>query len=213
MLDIYLVRHAESEMNLHPDIVSGRLVTTPLSETGIRQAALLGKSFRDAGIVFDEIYASTALRAIQTAKATAAYMGFPAENIVAIPDLLEMDLGDWEGKPKNQVYTAPILAALNANNWDYRPANGESQHDVEGRVLGWVERTLIPKYQKDIKIGVFTHAMSIKCLLRGILESSPAMTHKISLENTSITRLRYENDGWHLITLNDYSHLRCDFPG
>ena len=49
--------------------------------------------------------------------------------------------------------------------------------------------------------------MAIKCLLRGIMDFSSGLTYKINLDNASITRLKYSERGWHLITINDTAHL------
>ena len=40
----------------------------PLNDTGIRQAEEAGRKFREHGIVFDRIYSSPLIRAVQTAE-------------------------------------------------------------------------------------------------------------------------------------------------
>lgn len=58
-------------------------------------------------------------------------------------------------------------------------------------------------------VAVITHGMAIKCLLRGLLGSSPFMTIKWSIDNTSVTVLRHStNNGWQIQRVNDTSHLR-----
>jgi ABC-type nickel/cobalt efflux system permease component RcnA len=54
--------------------------------------------------------------------------------------------------------------------------------------------------------------VAIRCFLRGVLQSSPARTHKSSIDNTSITELVYTarsgaKGGWFLMRFNDVSHL------
>lgn len=60
MLDIYLIRHAESEMNNNRHLIGGRSNYTQLSQRGIHQANLLGQRLKQSGIVFDNIYSSSA---------------------------------------------------------------------------------------------------------------------------------------------------------
>ena len=57
-------------------------------------------------------------------------------------------------------------------------------------------------------VAVVTHGMAIKCLLRGLLGSSPYMTIKWAIDNTSVTILRHStNHGWQIQRVNDTSHL------
>uniref|UniRef100_A0A5B7CCD7 Uncharacterized protein n=1 Tax=Davidia involucrata TaxID=16924 RepID=A0A5B7CCD7_DAVIN len=58
-------------------------------------------------------------------------------------------------------------------------------------------------------IGVFTHSVPIKCLLTGILGCSPVMSHKICIEDSSVTVLQHSwKMGWQIKRLNDTAHLR-----
>ncbi|CAL9248545.1 unnamed protein product [Arabidopsis halleri] len=58
-------------------------------------------------------------------------------------------------------------------------------------------------------IGVFTHSLPIKCLLTGILGCSPVMTHKICVEDSSVTVLQHSwRNGWQIKRMNDTAHLR-----
>lgn len=58
-------------------------------------------------------------------------------------------------------------------------------------------------------IAVFTHAVPIKCLLTGLLSCSPVMSHKICIEDSSVTVLHHSwKTGWQIKRVNDTSHLR-----
>ena len=58
-------------------------------------------------------------------------------------------------------------------------------------------------------IGVFTHSVPIKCLLLGLLGCSPVMSHKICIEESSVTVLQHSwKTGWQIKRLNDTAHLR-----
>jgi broad specificity phosphatase PhoE len=58
------------------------------------------------------------------------------------------------------------------------------------------------------KVALFGHGMAIKCLLRGLLQSDASMTHKIFIENTSITLVKFTLlRGWHITKVNDTAHL------
>ncbi|KAE8680860.1 Omega-hydroxypalmitate O-feruloyl transferase [Hibiscus syriacus] len=52
-------------------------------------------------------------------------------------------------------------------------------------------------------VGVFTHSLPIKCLITGLLECSPLMSHKMCIENSSVTVLKHSwNTGWQIKQLN-----------
>nr|CAC81925.1 putative fructose-2,6-bisphosphatase [Silene latifolia] len=58
-------------------------------------------------------------------------------------------------------------------------------------------------------IGVFTHSVPIKCLLTGILGCSPAISHKLCVDDSSVTVLQHSwKTGWQIKRLNDVAHLR-----
>lgn len=58
-------------------------------------------------------------------------------------------------------------------------------------------------------VGIFTHSVPIKCLMTGLLGCSPVMSHKICIEDSSVTVLQHSwKTGWQIKRLNDTSHLR-----
>jgi len=202
MLELYLIRHAESEINYDKTQIGGRSNHIQLTPQGREQARLLAQRLLKEGIQFDEIYTSPAIRAIDTAKIVCSTIG-GLDKIVKREDIQELSEGDWEGKPRIEIHTEETLARINSNNWEFQPPNGGSQRQVEERMYGFVESLMT----KDGKIGVFGHGMSFKCLLRGIMGFSPSITYKIAIDKTSITRLKYDKQGWHLLCVNDTAHL------
>lgn len=210
MLDIYLLRHAESKSNLDQHLIGGRSNETPLSLQGELQALWLGERLQKDSTQFNQIYSSTAVRAQKTVEIVCKQIGYPLENIIYSEKLLELDQGNWQGQPRDKIYTPETLAKINQDNWNFTPPNGESQRDVEERMYSWVEENLLTKYREgqiNFNTAIFTHGLAIKCLLRKIMGSNPAMTYKIVLDNTSITKISYSQMGWHLVKVNDAAHL------
>lgn len=181
------------------------------------------------------MYSSTARRAVDTADIAAWEMASAAGlkvSDVPVPihdeDLVEMSQGSWEGKDRSAVYTRETLRVVNSNNWlvrgpgmsppEYGGAEGESPRTVEKRGLGFLHRlTSLAGSPSDGAtervVVVVAHGVTIKAALRGILGSNPGMTHKIAIDNTSITEVRYVAKpgglgGWHLLRVNDASHLK-----
>lgn len=207
-LDLYLIRHGECLTNLvQAEVIGGRSNKDPLSEQGVLQACMLGRYLAEEGVCFDEVYSSPATRSIATAKMACYDIRYPLEKIVVCDELQELSQGDWEGKPRKEFYTPENIAKMDADHWNFKAPNGESQREVEERMLKWVNSRLLPRYKQGLTAGVFTHGLAIKCLFRGIMESNPDRTYKIEIDNASITRFVYTRKGWHLAVLNDTTHL------
>ena len=209
MLDLYFIRHAESQRNLEPHLIGGRSFDFLLFSLGKKKASFLGKRLASQGVFFQHVSSSTAVRCRETAVVAGQDLGFSLQDIVFSDQLLELDQGQWEGQPRMQIYTPKTLAQINSNNWEFTPPRGESQKTVEERMLAFIQTNILPLYREGIPLtcGIFSHGVAIKCLLRGIMGFTPRITYKILLDNTSITRLQYDGRGWHLLSVNDTAHL------
>lgn len=89
---------------------------------------------------------------------------------------------------------------------------GDNETEDEFSPRGPIHRELL--YGADTKklktsIGIFTHAVPIKCLLTGLLNCSPVTSHKICIDDSSVTLLQHsQRTGWQIKKLNDTAHLR-----
>ena len=207
MVEIYLIRHAESQANLHLEYIGGRMNETPLSEKGLLQAKLLGDRLKEQNICFDLVYASPAVRTLQTARISCQPIGYNLDQILIADDLQEMDMGQWVGNHRKDTYTPEIMAKIKADPWNFAAPGGESQRQVEERGLIWMANTIIPRSEEKLRIGVYTHAFFIKCLLRGIMNFDAKHTYAVEIDNTSITRLIYQNNHYRFGCINDAGHL------
>jgi len=216
--NLLLVRHGQSEINVLPDII-GQRGDSKLTDLGKRQAQLLGLRFEQQFQIFDHVYASDYNRAFDTAKiALPNYAA--ADRIVPVHDLREYSAGDWMEGSRSKVMTPQVLMQMGYMGNAFLPPNGESMHQVERRASIWLENTII--YNQDmivearrrrqdhkpkLNIVAFSHGMTIKCLLHYIMGFDQTFTWKLTLENTSVTKLVFGEEGWRLITINDHAHL------
>lgn len=136
---IYLLRHGEIQ-----EKEKGRMVgqtDLPLSEQGRKQA----RQWRDAlaDTRFALIAASDLSRASQTARIIA---GKQADAVRISPRLREIDLGEWDGRSKDQIKTEfPRLWALRGQAFDrVRPPGGESFEDLQARVMPVFQKLIAP---------------------------------------------------------------------
>ncbi|MFU2119654.1 histidine phosphatase family protein, partial [Ornithobacterium rhinotracheale] len=70
-----------------------------------------------------------------------------------------------------------------------------------------IKEQIILKH-KEGKFLVLTHGMSIKCFLRKILDFNPAITYKITIDNTGVTKLVHSQEkGWEISYINRHQDL------
>jgi broad specificity phosphatase PhoE len=216
--DLLLIRHGQTETNALP-VMMGQTGDSKLTALGQRQAGLLGNRFDKQLEKFDHIYSSDYIRAHDTAK-----IALPTDHldgrIIVTPALREYSAGDWTSSSRKETLTPQVQLRMGYLDNAFQPPNGESMHQVERRASQWLEETILynkemcyeAKWRQDNKfpklnIAVFSHGMTIKCLLHYIMGFDKGFTWKLTLENTSITKLVFREEGWRLITINDHAHL------
>lgn len=210
MIRFIFIRHAESEMNADcPDLICGQSNHIKLSDLGRKQAKALGTYYKDK---FNPethcIWASIAVRNLETVAIFCQHAGISHESIVYSEQLLELAQGDWVGKSRAQIYTPEVLAQVEADNWNFKAPNGESQREVEGRMYDWLQKQIQNPEMENKTVLVFSHGLAIKCLIRKLLQSSPKMTNKIRIDNTSMSQFTYtRTKGWWLDFINNTPHL------
>lgn len=224
---LYLIRHAESVMNINNHLVCGRTPSTPLSSRGIEQAHALGERLRQEGIKFNAIFSSDTIRASETAKIVSQYIDHDIENIGLVPELTEMSQGAMEGIERTVVYTKETLDKINNDLWNFKHPGvsesgelGESIRDVENRIKQFIEQKIfVDKIDDSVNndtpvIGIFAHSNTIKSFLRLIQGSNVEGVIKNTIDNTSITEVSYNtaNDGnlcgWIIKRVNDSNHIK-----
>ena len=215
--NLTLVRHGQSTTNEQPDLM-GQTADTPLSENGKKQAELLRKRLLKENNHIDRVWSSTYKRAWDTAEIALKDVSY--DYCVAASALREYDAGDWLGASRTETLTMPVIAKMAGLGHGFLPPKGESLHQVERRASLWLEENIL--YNEDrmadaqerldqgkgpMNIFLFSHGMTIKCLLHYIMGFDQSFTWKVTIENTSLTKLHYGIKGWRLLSINDHAHL------
>ena len=208
-----LIRHGQSVFNTQPDRM-GQFSDTPLTEKGQKQARKLNERFKKEERNFYKVFSSDYVRAHETAKI--AVNG----DIVLAHDLREYSAGDWNGASRSELITTEVKLRMGLLTNGFLPPNGESMNMVERRASQWLEEAIL--YNKDMiaeaaarsargqtpmELAAFSHGMTIKCLLHYVMGFDQSFTWKLTLENTSISKLHFGAEGWRLLTINDHAHL------
>ncbi len=209
-----LVRHGESEVNVKPDEM-GQDPDVKLTDKGRKQAALLRDKLKANDQKFDFVFSSPYKRAYDTAKIV-----IETDPIIVSTRLREYDAGGWTGVSRSKTLTDDVKLKMNYLDHFFQPPDGESLSMVERRVAQWLEDCIL--YNKSmidaskekaknkeypLNIAVFSHGMTIKCLMHYIMGFDKNLTWKIAIWNTSVTSFHFSKIGWSLIRTNDCSHL------
>jgi broad specificity phosphatase PhoE len=216
---LYLIRHGQSEVNAIPDQM-GQTPDSRLTDKGKNQALLLGERlFRKEKLEINHVFASPYTRALDTCN-IALGQHYQLIEPVVHPDLREYSAGDWTGASRHEAHTVPVLLKMAAMGHGFQPPQGESLHEVERRASKWLEDHVLynEAIQKEaakrasvdadpMNIFVFSHGMTIKTLLHYVMGFDQSFTWKVTLENTSISKLYFGREGWRLLSINDHAHL------
>ncbi|TYJ13840.1 hypothetical protein E1A91_A10G076800v1 [Gossypium mustelinum] len=292
LIEVYLINHGESELDLRPDIVGGRYDAAAMTSNGKRQARALAVFLHSQGIRFDAIYCSPLDRARSMALYVCQEMNVAEAKIQSSDALMDLNMGHWEGCTRSEIYTPEVLSLRERYQHDFSAPAGESLRQLEfrmiqflnGKVLGLPEkfRTEFFLHQNESRrstnhstraqnnsvhgqpkkksgksrlktvsdmiehdaddemsprvannqpglpnltvrtsslpctntssascVGIFTHSLPIKCLITALLGCSSIMSHKICIEDSSVTVLQHSwKTGWQIKQLNDTTHLR-----
>jgi broad specificity phosphatase PhoE len=211
-LDIYLVRHGETQSNL--DRVFQGHLDTALTERGHEQARSVAHWLADT--TFDTIYTSDLARAADTARSIAAVQGHDA--LVLDRDLREMNYGVLQGVPIADFSTVlePYGVAAEWGNGAFSqkglaPPGGESLRQLRNRVTRFVARLDAEHVDgEDRTLLVVTHGGFLRVLMTVLLEVPTSTRHSFVFNNCSITRLVRDRD----LTRLEYHNYVCyaDMP-
>lgn len=210
-INVYLIRHAESEGNKCPDKI-GQKSDVPLTETGKKQAYKLGYFTKISDPVF--IASSSYKRAIDTASIVAETAEW--DNKIHITDaLIEYNPGEFLGRSRAEVFSdIDTLKKVAYQHMGFQFPSGESFHQVARRASAYIEDNIIYNKaileraeKKEIDCVLFSHGITITSILHWIMGFDQSFHRAIKIQNASICHLHYNDKGWHLNTLNDTSHL------
>ncbi|SFP83446.1 histidine phosphatase family protein [Sphingomonas rubra] len=191
-----LIRHAA---HIHLDrIFSGRMAGVPLSEAGEAQAARLGRAL--AGTAIDLVAHSPLDRTRETAEAIAAAQnGAPA--LVAVDDLIEIDLGEWTGRPLGSFDDEPAWTAWNARRGSARIPGGETMAEAQGRIVRALA-TLAAAHDGRT-VAVVSHADMIRGAVAHVLGLPLDHLLRFDVDPASVSRLVWGDWGARMMSLNE----------
>jgi len=191
-----LIRHA-AHIQLDR-FFSGRTPGVPLSEAGREQAAALGRAL--AGTRIDLVAHSPLDRTRETAEAVAAAQAEPPP-LVAVPDLIEIDMGEWTGRPVGGFGDDPAWAAWNAHRGSARIPGGESMHEAQGRIVRAL--AALAGEEDGRTVAVVSHADMIRGAVAHVLGLPLDHLLRFDVGPASVSRVVWGDWGARLMSLNE----------
>ena len=192
-----LVRHAVSTAN-EKGILAGRDNTVHLSEKGQRQADVLADALLGMKVV--EVYSSPIKRCRETMQ---PYLKAAKLNLSPLPGVQEMDYGKWSGRRLATLSKLPLWSSIQRKPSSVRFPEGESFNEMAARAIEAIASIAIA----GKTVVVCSHGDVIKSLVASALGLHLDQFQKIVIDPASITRLRFHNNDFTVVSVNDTHHL------
>ncbi|WP_105735860.1 2,3-diphosphoglycerate-dependent phosphoglycerate mutase GpmB [Cronobacter dublinensis] len=205
MLQVYLVRHGETQWNAERRIQGQS--DSPLTEKGEHQAMQVAQRAKALGIT--HIISSDLGRTRRTAEIIAQGCGC---DVILDARLRELDMGILERRHLDTLTDEEEgwRRQLVNGTPDGRIPQGESMQEVSYRMHGALNACLeLPEGSRPLLVS---HGMALGCLVSTILGLPAYAERRLRLRNCSISRVDYQESpwlasGWVVETAGDVSHL------
>ncbi|WP_318374669.1 2,3-diphosphoglycerate-dependent phosphoglycerate mutase GpmB [Enterobacter sp.] len=205
MLQVYLVRHGETQWNAERRIQGQS--DSPLTAKGEHQAWQVGERAKMLGIT--HIIASDLGRTRRTAEIIADACGC---DIIFDARLRELDMGVLESRHIDSLTDEEEGWRRQMVNGtaEGRIPDGETMQELSERMHAALAACLdLPKGSRPLLVS---HGMALGCLVSTILGLPAWAERRLRLRNCSISRIDYQESawlasGWVVETAGDVSHL------
>ncbi|HEX7302919.1 histidine phosphatase family protein [Lentzea sp.] len=186
---LLLVRHGETASNIERKLDT-LMPGPPLTELGRKQARELADLLASEEVT--AVYASTGLRAQQTAAPTAERFGLPVQILEGVH---EIQVGSLEGRNDTEAYRTYLETVI---KWAEGaldvafPGDGETGQQVLDRFLG-----AIGSIRRDEgTVVVVTHGGAGRMGALALASNIPVELAENLLPNTGVVVLDSDGDGW-----------------
>ena len=187
MVDLYFIRHAESEAN-KKRILASRL-PFPLTEEGREEASLIAGQLKEKARI-DRIISSPLLRAVQTAEPFGRVFGLDVETD---DRLTEHHLGRFSGMSYDEVKALADYESVTLKRWSWFPeGGGESYSDVAGRIKSFLYS--MQELEPETSVLVITHAVALR-LVEAVLKNTLPAYPEAFPNNGEIRKTTFESVG------------------
>lgn len=72
-------------------------------------------------------------------------LDIPRESMELTEAVQEVSQGQWEGRNRSEIYTPALVPIINSTQPDFRAPGGESQRQVEFRMMEFLNNVVLPR--------------------------------------------------------------------
>lgn len=197
---IFLIRHGHPDWGGEPRYTG--TTDLPLSDLGRRQARCLAE--RLAAERLDAIYSTGLRRTDDTAAALARERGLSIESV---PELAEINFGEWEGLTRAQIEARwpELFAARGRDPANVRCPGGENYRDLTVRALPAFRR--LARRHADHSIAIIAHQAINRAILADVLGLLLERVRSIAQAPGALNLIESRGDAFVVISINDTCHL------
>jgi probable phosphoglycerate mutase len=192
---LLLIRHGENDF-VKTGKMAGHTPGVHLNERGRQQAAELGETLKEVPLA--AIYSSPLERALETAEPLRQGR---ALEIQVRRELIESDIGDWQGMELKQARKFPEWKLVQEQPSRFRFPGGESFQEMQTRLITEVEKIVKDHQPEDIVALVF-HSDPIKLVVAYYLGMPLDNFQRIMIDTASVTLLYVSPHGVSLLKQN-----------
>ncbi|MFO1056309.1 MAG: histidine phosphatase family protein [Dongiaceae bacterium] len=185
MTRFYLVRHGAHD--LLGRSLAGRMPGVGLNAEGRVQAERLAAHF--AALAPAAVISSPLQRTVETARPIAARLGLELE---LEPGLLEIDFGDWTGRPFAELDGDPAWPLFNSARSLVAIPGGESLIDVQTRMIATLRR--LAAARPEASLVLVGHGDPLKSAIAYFLGVPIDLQRRIEIAPGSVSDLELRQD-------------------
>ena len=199
---LYVIRHGETEYN-EKSLLQGQ-TDAELNDLGRRLAVLTGDALRREGVRFDGCVSSPLIRAYHTAQILLERMGQTDLEIRTDRRILEMCIGDWEGKSviEGESDVDPEHMRLFKTDPFAMPdiPHGETTAQVLARTADFLNR--FPDEHPDGTWLVSTHGFAVRAMLNPLFANPSDFWQGSVPLNCAVSILDFSEGTWRISVLD-----------
>jgi broad specificity phosphatase PhoE len=196
---IIFIRHGETAKN-PSKLLHASNDPESLNDKGVEQIKKTASKLKELAPF--KIISSKERRAIESGKIIAQALNVPLEEVEGMQ---ERNWGIFTGKPWGEVKKVLDKMSLE-ERYKYSPPNGESWEIFETRLINSLKQIL--ENNSDKTLVIVTHGGAIRALMPFLLNVSREESFKYDPDNASLSIFDYDGESFHLIAVNDTSHLQ-----
>jgi probable phosphomutase (TIGR03848 family) len=196
MPTLLLIRHGENDY-VRTGKLAGRLTGVHLNPRGQDQARALGEALKD--VPLKAIYSSPLERAMETAAPIASARKL---EIISEPDLLEVNVGKWQGKSLKVLRLMKVWKIVQHSPSRFRFPDGESFPEMQARITGALERIAKKHNKPQDVVAVVFHSDPIKLAVAHFLGMPLDHFQRLGCDTGSLTAMYVSETGASLMKLN-----------